>query len=200
MPRVSVCVDRESLAFQPFFTASAANVGFGYWSHDIGGFMSPVDGELYTRWIQLGALSPVFRTHGSRAPLNIKRLWYYDQQVSLNEHARIRNVVMRLSRQSSTTACTFTTAISASATALSTTASTSTAMATCRRLHRESVVRTHVDGCIESLLSGQMLMAAVYVLLVPIQPYSGSRQCGPPCNSEQSWYRICTHPHAGSTL
>jgi alpha-glucosidase (family GH31 glycosyl hydrolase) len=26
-----------SLAFQPHFTASAANVNFGYWSHDIGG-------------------------------------------------------------------------------------------------------------------------------------------------------------------
>jgi len=29
----------ESLAFQPYFTATAANVGYGYWSHDIGGHM-----------------------------------------------------------------------------------------------------------------------------------------------------------------
>jgi alpha-glucosidase (family GH31 glycosyl hydrolase) len=72
----------ESLAFQPHFTASAANVGFGYWSHDIGGFMLPTEGELYTRWIQLGVLSPVFRTHGSRDPRNIKRMWFYDQRVS----------------------------------------------------------------------------------------------------------------------
>src|SRR3990172_3567611 len=27
----------DSLAFQPYFTATAANVGYGYWSHDIGG-------------------------------------------------------------------------------------------------------------------------------------------------------------------
>ena len=32
----------ESLAFQPYFTATAANVGFGYWSHDIGGHMPGV--------------------------------------------------------------------------------------------------------------------------------------------------------------
>ena len=28
----------DSLAFQPWFTATAANVGYAYWSHDIGGF------------------------------------------------------------------------------------------------------------------------------------------------------------------
>jgi hypothetical protein len=40
----------ESLAFQPYFTATAANVGYGWWSHDIGGHMGGVeDGELYTR-------------------------------------------------------------------------------------------------------------------------------------------------------
>jgi alpha-glucosidase (family GH31 glycosyl hydrolase) len=50
-------------------------------SHDIGGFMLPAHGELYTRWIQFGALSPMFRTHGSRAPDNIKSTWFYDQNV-----------------------------------------------------------------------------------------------------------------------
>lgn len=29
----------ESLAFQPEFTASSSNIGYGYWSHDIGGHM-----------------------------------------------------------------------------------------------------------------------------------------------------------------
>jgi alpha-glucosidase (family GH31 glycosyl hydrolase) len=50
-------------------------------SADIGGFMQPVDGELLVRWVQLGALSPVFRTHGVRDIRVEKRLWYYDQQV-----------------------------------------------------------------------------------------------------------------------
>jgi alpha-glucosidase (family GH31 glycosyl hydrolase) len=29
----------DSLAFQPTFTAQAANVGYAYWSHDIGGYI-----------------------------------------------------------------------------------------------------------------------------------------------------------------
>ena len=45
-------VSWESLAFQPCFTAVAANVGYGWWSHDIGGHMNGVeDPELYTRWV-----------------------------------------------------------------------------------------------------------------------------------------------------
>ena len=47
-----------SLTFQPHFTASAANVLFGYWSHDIGGFYEPIDAELYTRWVQLARSRP----------------------------------------------------------------------------------------------------------------------------------------------
>ena len=29
----------ESLDFQPYFTATASNIGYGWWSHDIGGHM-----------------------------------------------------------------------------------------------------------------------------------------------------------------
>lgn len=68
----------ESLAFQPFFTATAANVGFGYWSHDIGGHMNgPVEPELYTRWVQFGALSPVLRTHTTKNPDAERRIWAF---------------------------------------------------------------------------------------------------------------------------
>lgn len=39
----------------------------GYWSHDIGGFYGPeLTPELYVRWTQLGALSPLMRAHGLR--------------------------------------------------------------------------------------------------------------------------------------
>lgn len=68
----------ESLAFQPQFTATAANVVYGYWSHDIGGhFGSVPDAELYTRWVQFGAHSPVLRTHGSLGLGPERRLWEY---------------------------------------------------------------------------------------------------------------------------
>ena len=68
----------ESLAFQPEFTATAANVGFGYWSHDIGGHMpGPVSPELYTRWIQFGVFSPILRTHTTKNPESERRMWAY---------------------------------------------------------------------------------------------------------------------------
>jgi alpha-glucosidase (family GH31 glycosyl hydrolase) len=31
-----------SLEFQPEFTATAANIGYGQWSHDIGGHMNGI--------------------------------------------------------------------------------------------------------------------------------------------------------------
>ena len=72
-----------SLAFQPYFTATAANVGFGYWSHDIGGHMhGPVQPELYTRWIQFGAFSPILRTHTTKNPDAERRIWAYPPEFS----------------------------------------------------------------------------------------------------------------------
>lgn len=73
----------ESLSFQPYFTATAANVGYGYWSHDIGGHMpGNVDPELYTRWVQFGAFSPVLRTHATKNPEAERRIWAYPPQYS----------------------------------------------------------------------------------------------------------------------
>ena len=66
-----------SLAFQPLFTSAAANVNFGYWSHDIGGFYEPCEPELYVRWVQFGAFSPIFRSHGFRATNIEKRFWMF---------------------------------------------------------------------------------------------------------------------------
>ena len=55
-----------SLDFQPRFTATAANIGYHWWSHDIGGHMHGVaDQELVARWIQFGVFSPVNRLHSS---------------------------------------------------------------------------------------------------------------------------------------
>ena len=61
------CHAGRSLAFQPYFTATAANVGYGWWSHDIGGHMFR-DGtpELYLRWVQFGVFSPILRLHSTK--------------------------------------------------------------------------------------------------------------------------------------
>jgi hypothetical protein len=73
----------DSLAFQPWFTATAANVGYAYWSHDIGGHMpGVVDPELYTRWVQFGAFSPILRTHTTKNPNSERRIWAYPEPYS----------------------------------------------------------------------------------------------------------------------
>ncbi len=73
-----VITDWSSLRFQPYFTATAANVGFGYWSHDIGGHIpGTVSPELYTRWVQWGAMSPILRTHTTRNADAERRIWAY---------------------------------------------------------------------------------------------------------------------------
>lgn len=68
-----------TLAYQAYFTANAANVGFGYWSHDIGGFRgsSENDPELFTRWFQFGVFSPILKTHATDTPDIKRKLWEY---------------------------------------------------------------------------------------------------------------------------
>lgn len=72
----------KSLAFQPYFTSTASNVLYSYWSHDIGGHMiynnhTDFDPELYARWMQYGALSPIFRTHSTKNSHIDKEPWNF---------------------------------------------------------------------------------------------------------------------------
>ena len=70
----------ESLAFQPYFTSTAANVGYAYWSHDIGGHEpGPIEPELFLRWIQFGSFSPILRTHTTKNPDSERRIWAYPE-------------------------------------------------------------------------------------------------------------------------
>jgi alpha-glucosidase (family GH31 glycosyl hydrolase) len=67
-----------SLDFQPYFTATAANIGYGWWSHDIGGHMFGArDDELATRWVQLGVFSPINRLHSTDDPFGGKEPWRF---------------------------------------------------------------------------------------------------------------------------
>lgn len=69
----------KSLDFQPYYNSTASNVLYGYWSHDIGGHMGAdsIDPEMYIRWMQFGAFSPVLRTHSTKnAGLN-KEPWVF---------------------------------------------------------------------------------------------------------------------------
>ena len=71
----------ESLEFQPYFTATASNVLYGYWSHDIGGHLgNTIDPEMYTRWLQYGGFSPVMRTHSSKSGALNKEPWVFTSE------------------------------------------------------------------------------------------------------------------------
>lgn len=72
-------VDWKSLAFQPQMTASASNVAYGWWSHDIGGHAEGIeDPELYLRWVQYGVFSPIFRLHSTNNPFIDRRPWGFN--------------------------------------------------------------------------------------------------------------------------
>lgn len=71
----------ESLDFQAYFTAAASNIGYGWWSHDIGGHMAGVrDEELTCRWIQYGVFSPINRLHSTSSRFLGKEPWKYEKQ------------------------------------------------------------------------------------------------------------------------
>lgn len=80
----------------PWFTASASNVGYGYWGHDLGGHMNPegedgANGELYTRWMQTGVFTPIFRTHTTKDRRLERRIWKFaDHFLTLREAFRLR--------------------------------------------------------------------------------------------------------------
>lgn len=83
----------ESLDFQPYFTATASNVGYTWWSHDIGGHMRGIrDDELMTRWVQFGAFSPINRLHSTNSPFGGKEPWLFD---SVAENAIKDMLVLR---------------------------------------------------------------------------------------------------------
>ena len=72
---------------------SLAVSGYGFWSHDIGGFEATAPADLYKRWCAFGLLSSHSRLHGSssyRVP------WSFDEEASavLRRFVRLKNSLM----------------------------------------------------------------------------------------------------------
>ena len=69
------------LEMLPHFTATASNVGYGYWGHDIGGHFQKeghdTDPEMYTRWLQYGVFTPIFKTHSTESKYLERKIWAY---------------------------------------------------------------------------------------------------------------------------
>lgn len=84
----------KTLQFQPYFTSTASNIGYGWWSHDIGGHMMGIrDDELMARWIQYGVFSPITRLHSTDNPFNGKEPWKFDRNTRkvIEEFLRLRH-------------------------------------------------------------------------------------------------------------
>lgn len=69
--------DYESMAESLRGGLSLGMSGFGFWSHDIGGFESNSSADVYKRWLAFGLLSSHSRLHGSRY---YRVPWLYDEE------------------------------------------------------------------------------------------------------------------------
>ena len=85
----------ESLQFQPYFTAVASNIGYGWWSHDIGGHMLGYkDDEMTAEWTQFGVYSPYScGCTALTAELNGKEPWRFkpETEKAIGEAMRERH-------------------------------------------------------------------------------------------------------------
>ncbi len=86
----------KTLAFLPWFTSTASNVNYGYWGHDIGGHMfhkdvKETDPELYTRWLQYGVFTPIFKTHSTKDQRIVRYPWAFpDHLFAMRDAIRLR--------------------------------------------------------------------------------------------------------------
>lgn len=69
---------------------SLAMSGFGYWSHDIGGFEGTPDPAVFKRWIAFGFLGSHSRFHGSNS---VRVPWAFDEEAVeiTREFAHLKN-------------------------------------------------------------------------------------------------------------
>jgi alpha-D-xyloside xylohydrolase len=65
--------------------------GFGFWSHDISGFIGTATPDLYKRWVAFGLLSSHSRLHGNDSP---RMPWLFDE-----ESVEVLRLFNRLKRQ-----------------------------------------------------------------------------------------------------
>lgn len=87
----------DSLQFQPYMTSTATNIGYTWWSHDIGGHMNGYrDDELMVRWVQYGVFSPINRLHSSNSLFTGKEPWSYPlmEEMIIADYLRKRHELL----------------------------------------------------------------------------------------------------------
>ena len=89
----------RTLDYLPYFTLTASNVGYSWWSHDVGGHYNGIkDGELFARHVQLGVFSPITRLHCTSGVIFTKEPTTYKNGVGLivEEWLRLRHKMIPL--------------------------------------------------------------------------------------------------------
>ncbi len=83
----------ESMAESLRGGLSLTSCGFGFWSHDIGGFEMTASADVYKRWCAFGLLSSHSRLHGSES---YRVPWLYDEEAVdvLRHFTRLKNRLM----------------------------------------------------------------------------------------------------------
>ena len=87
-------VNWKTLSFLPEFNSTSSNIGVSYWSHSIGGFKEGIeDSELYTRFIQLGTYSPIFRLASEGGHYYKREPWMWDVKTRkiVRDYTKIRH-------------------------------------------------------------------------------------------------------------
>ncbi len=83
------------LEFEIYFTLASGNAGCFFWAHDIGaftsGFGTPQDSELFTRWVQFGALSSSLRLHSYTTVDRRPWLWGKQFENAMRDAYRLRS-------------------------------------------------------------------------------------------------------------
>lgn len=81
----------EALRAQPALGLGMGLVGVPYWNSDVGGFLpdrGQIEPELYLRWLEFGALSPLLRPHAAFQP---REPWVYGPEAE-----RLAREIIRL--------------------------------------------------------------------------------------------------------
>lgn len=84
----------ESLDYLPKFTNRSTNIGYTWWSHDIGGHMFGENcNELEVRYVQYGVFNPILRLHCSDSEVLTKQAMYFMNGASniINDYLKFRH-------------------------------------------------------------------------------------------------------------
>ena len=87
-------VSWKTLKYLPYFNITSSNLGISYYSHDIGGYEGGVeDSELYTRYVQFGTYSPIFRFSSKEGRYYKREPWKWDifTESIVKDYIRIRH-------------------------------------------------------------------------------------------------------------